>query len=124
MNIKSAVFSMISIKPQPINTIVKKLPYSSDSIYNAIEEMLKKNELPDEFGEEGLEEQSDVTEEIKDAIDEKKEESTEETESESSTLMDFLAQDDEEEVGQPTTAPPAGVGTEEELPPLPAGAVG
>lgn len=45
MNIKSAVFSLISIKPQPINTIVKKLPYSVVSIYNAIEEMLKDGDI-------------------------------------------------------------------------------
>ena len=45
MNIKSAVFGLISIKPQPINAIVKRLPYSKDSIYNAIEEMIKDGEL-------------------------------------------------------------------------------
>lgn len=45
MNIKSAVFSLISIKPQPINAIVKKLPYVSASIYNAIEEMLKNGNI-------------------------------------------------------------------------------
>ncbi len=45
MNIKSAVFGFISIKPQSINVIVKRLPYSQDSIYNAIEEMLKEGKI-------------------------------------------------------------------------------
>lgn len=45
MNIKSAVFGLISIKPQSINAIVKRLPYSQGSIYNAIEEMLKEKDL-------------------------------------------------------------------------------
>ena len=45
MNIKSAVFGLISIKPQSINALVKRLPYSQDSIYNAIEKMLKDGEL-------------------------------------------------------------------------------
>ena len=45
MNIKSAVFGLISIKPQSINEILKRIPYSKDSIYNAIEEMLKDGEL-------------------------------------------------------------------------------
>jgi len=45
MNIKSAVFGLISIKPQPISNVVKKLPYSSDSIYNVIEKMLKDGDI-------------------------------------------------------------------------------
>lgn len=45
MNIKSAVFGLISIKPQTINTVVNRLPYSKLSIYNAIESMLKNKEL-------------------------------------------------------------------------------
>jgi len=45
MNIKSAVFGLISIKPQSIHTVVNRLPYSKDSIYNAIESMLRRGEL-------------------------------------------------------------------------------
>lgn len=41
MNIKSAIFGLICIKPQTINNVIKKLPYSTGSIYNAIEDMLK-----------------------------------------------------------------------------------
>jgi len=45
MNIRSAVFVMISIKPQSINSVINRLPYSQDSIYNVIEEMIKKGDL-------------------------------------------------------------------------------
>jgi len=45
MNIKSAIFGLICIKPYTINSIVKRLPYSPDSIYNAIEEMLNEGKL-------------------------------------------------------------------------------
>lgn len=45
MNIKSAIFGLICIKPQTINIIVKRLPYSSDSIYNAIEGMLRDKKI-------------------------------------------------------------------------------
>jgi len=45
MNIKTAVFGLISIKPQSINAVVKRLPYSQDSIYNVIEEMIKEGTL-------------------------------------------------------------------------------
>ncbi len=45
MNIKSAVFGMICIKPQTINNIVKRLPYAPDSIYNALEEMLNDKKI-------------------------------------------------------------------------------
>jgi len=45
MNIRSAVFGMISVKPQPINSVINRLPYSQDSIYNVIEEMIKKGDL-------------------------------------------------------------------------------
>ena len=45
MNIKSAIFGLICIKPYTINSIVKRLPYSPDSIYNAIEEMLKEEKI-------------------------------------------------------------------------------
>jgi hypothetical protein len=45
MNIKSAVFGMICIKPQSINNIIKRLPYAPDSIYNAIEEMLNDKKI-------------------------------------------------------------------------------
>jgi len=45
MNIKSAVFGLISIKPQSINAVVKRLPYSQDSIYNVIEKMIKEGNL-------------------------------------------------------------------------------
>lgn len=46
MNIKSAVFGLICVKPQTINSIVvKRLPYAPDSIYNAIEDMLKEGKI-------------------------------------------------------------------------------
>ena len=45
MIIKSAVFGLICIKPYTINSIVKRLPYSPDSIYNAIEEMLNEGKI-------------------------------------------------------------------------------
>ena len=45
MNIKSAIFGLICVKPHTINNIVKRLPYSSDSIYNAVEEMLKEEKI-------------------------------------------------------------------------------
>ena len=45
MNIKSAIFGLVCIKPYTISSIIKKLPYSSDSIYNAIEEMLKEEKI-------------------------------------------------------------------------------
>ena len=45
MNIESAVFGMISIKPQPIHRVVSHLPYSRDSIYNAIESMQRRGNL-------------------------------------------------------------------------------
>ena len=45
MNIKSAVFGLISIKPQSIYTVVNRLPYSKTSIYNAIESMLHNGDL-------------------------------------------------------------------------------
>ena len=54
MNIKSAVFGLVSLKPQAINAIVKRLPYSQDSIYNAIEEMLKDGDLIKIKTEEGI----------------------------------------------------------------------
>jgi len=41
MNIRSAIFGLICIKPQTINNVIKRLPYSPASIYNAIEDMLK-----------------------------------------------------------------------------------
>ncbi len=45
MNIKSAVFALISIRPQSIKSVVNRLPYSNNSIYNAIESMLQKGDL-------------------------------------------------------------------------------
>jgi len=45
MNIKSAIFGLICIKPHTINSIVKRLPYSPDYIYNAIEEMLNEGKI-------------------------------------------------------------------------------
>ena len=45
MNIKSAIFGLVCVKPHTINNIVKRLPYSSDSIYNAVEEMLKEEKI-------------------------------------------------------------------------------
>lgn len=45
MNIKSAIFGLICVKPYTINSIVKKLPYSRESIYNAIEEMLNEGKI-------------------------------------------------------------------------------
>jgi len=45
MNIKSAIFGLICIKPQTISSIVKRLPYSKDSIYNAIEDELKEEKI-------------------------------------------------------------------------------
>ena len=45
MNIKSAIFGLICVKPHAINNIIKRLPYSSDSIYNAVEEMLKEEKI-------------------------------------------------------------------------------
>ena len=45
MNIRSAIFGLICIKPYTINSIIKRLPYSPDSIYNAIEEMLNEGKL-------------------------------------------------------------------------------
>ena len=45
MNIKSAVFGLICVKPQTINSVIKRLPYSSDSIYNVIEDMLKDGKI-------------------------------------------------------------------------------
>jgi len=45
MNIKSAIFGLICVKPQTINSIVKRLHYSSDSIYNALEDMLKEGKI-------------------------------------------------------------------------------
>ncbi len=45
MNLKSAIFGLICVKPHTINSILKRLPYSPDSIYNAIEEMLKREEI-------------------------------------------------------------------------------
>jgi hypothetical protein len=45
MNIKSAIFGLICIKPHKINSIVKRLPYSPDYIYNVIEEMLNEDKI-------------------------------------------------------------------------------
>ncbi len=45
MNIKSAVFGLVSIKPQSINSVVNRIPYSKNSIYNAIESMLREGDL-------------------------------------------------------------------------------
>lgn len=45
MNIKSAIFGLICIKPHTIKSIVKRLPYSPDYIYNAIEEMLNEGKI-------------------------------------------------------------------------------
>ena len=45
MNLKSAIFGLICVKPHKINSIVKRLPYSPDSIYNAIELMLKEGKI-------------------------------------------------------------------------------
>jgi CTP-dependent riboflavin kinase len=45
MNIKSAIFGLICVKPHTINNVVKRLPYSTDSIYNAVEEMLKEKKI-------------------------------------------------------------------------------
>lgn len=45
MNIKSAIYGLISIKPQPVYRVVNRLPYSKESIYNAIEKMRYQGEL-------------------------------------------------------------------------------
>ena len=45
MNIKSAIFGLICIKPYTIKSILNRLPYSPDSIYNAIEEMLNEGKI-------------------------------------------------------------------------------
>lgn len=45
MNIKAAIYGLVSIRPSKINEVVKKLPYSDGSIYNTIEKMLKNGEL-------------------------------------------------------------------------------
>jgi len=45
MNIKTAVFGLVSIKPQSINAVVNRLPYSKKSIYNAVESMLDEKNL-------------------------------------------------------------------------------
>lgn len=45
MNIKAAIFGLVSIRPSTINEVIKKLPYSDGSIYNTIEKMLKNSEL-------------------------------------------------------------------------------
>lgn len=45
MNIKSAIFGLVCIKPYAISSIVNRLPYSPDSIYNAIEQMLKEEKI-------------------------------------------------------------------------------
>lgn len=72
-----------------------------------------------------IEEQSDITEEMRDAIEEKKDEKgveKQEEEKEELTLLDSLSQEEEES----EAAPPSGLeGGElpEELPPLPTGSV-
>jgi len=45
MNIKSAVFGMVCIKPQTIRDIKERLPYAPDSIYNAVEIMVKDGKI-------------------------------------------------------------------------------
>lgn len=45
MNIKSAVLGLVCVKPQAINSVIKRLPYSPDSIYNAIEDMLNDGKI-------------------------------------------------------------------------------
>jgi len=45
MNIKSAVFGMVCIKPQTIRDITERLPYAPDSIYNAIEAVVKDGKI-------------------------------------------------------------------------------
>lgn len=45
MNIRSAIFGLVSIRPSTINEVINKLPFSEGSIYNAIEEMLKDGKL-------------------------------------------------------------------------------
>jgi len=45
MKIKSAIFSLVCIKPQTIHDIVERLPYSQDSIYNVIEDMLRDGKI-------------------------------------------------------------------------------
>ena len=87
-----------------------------------IKEIQQLTEVPD-FTEE-IPEESDVSETMRDAIEDKKEEKQEEagTPHEQRTLLDTL--EDDEEEAEPEVPPTVGAPElPEELPPLPAGAV-
>lgn len=43
MNAKSSLFAVVSIKPQGINELIHRLPYSQHSIYHAVADLKKEN---------------------------------------------------------------------------------
>ena len=89
-----------------------------------IKEIRDINNSPD-FTEEELPEESDISKEMKDAIEEKKEEKQEEEGPTQRTLLDSLEdEEDEEELPETLAPPPSGMAElPEEPPPLPTGAV-
>ncbi len=50
MNARSAVFALISIRSQPLRKLVKRLPYASPTVYNAVYQLEEENKVKVENG--------------------------------------------------------------------------
>ena len=45
MNVKAAVYSMLTSRPAPLQEVVSRLPYAKKTVYNAVEQMVKDGDL-------------------------------------------------------------------------------
>lgn len=53
MNVKTAIFSMLSIRSAPLKEVVHRLPFAKKTIYNAVEQMVSDKDLLKERTQDG-----------------------------------------------------------------------
>ncbi len=54
MNIKSALYSMLAIRPTPLKEVVNRLTYAEKTVYNAVEQMVSNGDLLSERRHDGV----------------------------------------------------------------------